>query len=55
MEELTSWIDTYRLEAGAGSGFPSVAARDAALAAGMEYGATESFERLNEVLAAPAA
>jgi uncharacterized protein YndB with AHSA1/START domain len=31
--------------------FPSVEARDAIVANGMEYGATESYERLDEVLA----
>jgi uncharacterized protein YndB with AHSA1/START domain len=31
--------------------YPSVAARDAALASGMEYGIVEGYERLDEVLA----
>ena len=31
--------------------FPTVEARDAMVANGMEYGATESYERLDEVLA----
>jgi hypothetical protein len=34
--------------------FPSVAARDEALAAGMERGITESMERLGELLGAGA-
>jgi uncharacterized protein YndB with AHSA1/START domain len=33
--------------------FPSVAARDQALAAGMERGITESMDRLGELLASP--
>ncbi len=31
--------------------YPSVAARDAAVASGMEYGITEGYERLDEILA----
>jgi uncharacterized protein YndB with AHSA1/START domain len=34
--------------------FPSVAARDEALAAGMEHGITESMDRLGELLGASA-
>jgi uncharacterized protein YndB with AHSA1/START domain len=34
--------------------FPSVAARDEALAAGMEHGITDSMDRLAELLAAGA-
>lgn len=31
--------------------YPSVEARDAAMASGMEYGVDESYERLDELLA----
>ncbi|HXR74119.1 MAG TPA: hypothetical protein VN779_25250 [Actinocrinis sp.] len=55
LEELTSWIDAYRLQAEQRyrrlDAVSTVEQRDTMVASGMEHGLRDSMQRLEEVLA----